>query len=155
MASKKAERSNKKKPTNNLKSANKPASQKQPMPEVKGNSGRKPTCKPSGRKATAQGRGPGPGVAGSKLRKAINIAVASKSDAIAGALVLESVHGNLGSAKLLIEFTGAMKADDSKKKRRGPSLAEVLRLEPEWQGPPDADLDAGAGVPFGRFQPEL
>lgn len=155
MASKKAVLRNKKKSTNNLKSANKPASQKQPLPEVKGNPGRKPTCKPGGRKATAKGRTTKPGVAGINLRNAINVAVASQSGRIAAALIEGTVQGSVGSAKLLIDLTGARNADESKKKRRGPSLPEILMREPQWQDPPDADPCAEIGAPFGRLQHEL
>ncbi len=122
------------------------------MPEIKGNPGRKPTCKPSGRKATAKVRPPKPGVAGSTLRNAVNTAVVSQSGRIADALVKETVLGNVGSAKLLIEFTGAMKADEPKKrKRRGLSLLEQLALEPQWDGPRDTTI----GAPFGPLKLEF
>ena len=94
-----------------------------------------------------------PGVAGSNLRKAINVAVAAEPDVIAKALIEGTKKGNVGSAKLLIDFTGAGDPEP-KKKPKGPSLAERLRLEPQWQGPPNGGPNANLGVPFGPYQPE-
>jgi hypothetical protein len=149
----------KKKSNNNLKSASKPASQTRPDSGKKNEPGRKPGCKSSGRKATAKITNPedtsiAPEVAGSNLRNAINIAVASQSDRIASALIHEAVLGNMGSAKILIDISGA-RNPEPKKKAKGPSLADELRMEEQWQGPPDGDLDADLGVPFGRREPFL
>ena len=151
MAATKAALKSRKKSNKNLKSAPKPASPTQPASEIKDKPGRKPGCKPRGRKATTC-RKVKPGVAGSNLRNAINVAVASQPDVIAKALVEETIKGNVGSAKLLIGITGADKPDE-KKKRKGYSLAEELRLGPQWQGPPEGDPDEDLGVPFGPPEP--
>jgi hypothetical protein len=147
----------KKKLNNNLKPAPEPSSQEPPASEVEGKPGRKPGCKPRGRKAAAC-RKLKPGIAGSNLRKAINVAVASQPDTIAKALIEGTIKGSVGSAKLLIDLTGADKPDE-KKKRRGPSLADILARDEPWQDPPDAEpwgdpfarMNARAGSP----EPEL
>ncbi len=154
MAATKTAKQDKKKSNKNLKSAPKPASQTQPVSESKGKPGRKSACKPRGRKAAAKCRNLKPGVAGSNLRNAINVAVASQPDVIAKALIEGTIKGSVGSAKLLIDITGADKPDESTKKRKGPSPAEELAMEEQWQGPPEGDTNPNLGVPFGRLEPE-
>ncbi len=163
MASKKAVPNYKKKSNKNLKPAPKPASEQQAASGKNVDPESKPSGKPRGRKANATITNPGdtslaPGVAGSNLRNAINVAVASQSDRIATALVQEAVKGNTGSAKLLIEISGA-RNPEPKKRPSGPTPAEILMREPQWQDPPGSppwgDPYAKVDAPFGGREPEL
>jgi hypothetical protein len=84
------------------------------------------------------------GEGATRLRSAINSLVGAKSDKIAKALVEKTLKGNMTSAKLVVELADGKAAGkkDVKKKRRGPSTAQLLASEPEWQD----TLAAGAGI---------
>ena len=58
--------------------------------------------------------------------------VGEQSDDIAQALINKTKAGNATVAHLLVELTGGPKAAPGKKKRKGPSWAEILANEPEW-----------------------
>ena len=82
---------------------------------------------PANRHKTPAGRG------GARLRDSINAMVSKQSDRIAQALIDKTVKGNMTGARILVELSGADKAPPEKKKKRsGPSWAELLASEPEW-----------------------
>jgi hypothetical protein len=151
MAASKTALQNKKKSNQNLNPAPEPASQEQPLSDSKKKATRKSGRKSKSGKLAACTRPPAPGVAGSKLRNAINFAVAAQPRAIADALIDGTIKGNVSSAKLLIDLTGARNATESKKKPKGISLAQFLAEDDDWQDPADANTD----VLFGGREPEL
>jgi hypothetical protein len=68
-----------------------------------------------------------------RLRDSVNQLVDEQSYAVAKALVKNAVKGNVGVARLVVGMTGADKPPaPAKKKRSGPSWAELLASEPEW-----------------------
>jgi hypothetical protein len=101
--------------------------------------GRKP-AKPSAKKRkTAPGRG------AALLRSSVNTKVGEESDRIAEALVQNTVAGNMTGARLLVELTGADKPPvPKKKKRRGPTLLDFLKSQPEWTEEDEARLNHDA-----------
>ena len=90
----------------------------------------RPGRKPS---ATSLRRLPA-GRGGARLRSSINTLVGLESDRIARALIDKTLAGNMTGARLLVELSGAQNAppEKKKKKRPGPSWAELLASEPEW-----------------------
>jgi hypothetical protein len=77
---------------------------------------------------------------GEQLRSAIDEEVSRRSKQIATALVNETCAGNMSVARLLAEVTGARNPRiKPPKKRCGPTFAESLALEPQWQGPEDGE----------------
>jgi hypothetical protein len=79
---------------------------------------------------------------GEKLRSAIDTEVGKRSTQIATALVNKTCAGNMSVARLLAEITGAKNPRTKPpKKRCGPTLAEELAMEPQWQGPEEGDED--------------
>jgi len=145
MAAKKSALHTKKKTSINLKPAPKPAPQQQP-PESNNEPEQKSGRKRAGRKASAKVTEPDPGTAGFSLRSAINVAVASQPARIAKALIDESIKGNVTSAKLLIEFTGARTAVDPTRKKPF-SWAEFFAKDTEWQDPAAPSVEVQAGDP--------
>ena len=105
--------------------------------------GRKPSA--SSPRRFAKGRG------AARLRSSINNLVGLESDRIARALSDKAVAGNMAAARLLVEISGADKEPpEKKKKRKGPSWAEVLASEPEWDPNEDEggnDHDASKLLP--------
>jgi hypothetical protein len=75
------------------------------------------------------------GEGATRLRSAINSLVGAESDRIAKALIDKTIKGNMTSAKLVVELAdpGKNASAQEKKKRRGPSPAQLLASEPEWQ----------------------
>ena len=70
-----------------------------------------------------------------RLRQAADKRVGRNSEKLADLLTEKALDGNLASAKVLLALTGAKKPiQEPVKKRRGPSLAELLAAEPEWKG---------------------
>ncbi len=67
-----------------------------------------------------------------RLRDSANNMVGEQSDAIIQALINKTKAGDATVAHLLVELTGGPKAASGKKKRKGPSWAEILANEPEW-----------------------
>jgi hypothetical protein len=130
----------------NLKSAARPASEEQPVSDNQGKPEKKRGRKSRGSQVAAMLATPEPATAGLSLRNAINVAVASESAGIAGALVRESLGGNVSSAKLLIDITGAKTAvDESKKVSRLISFVNFVRDQPEWQPPLEPNVDVRVG----------
>jgi hypothetical protein len=98
-----------------------------------------------GRKPSAPKRRTPPGRGGLLLRNSINSLVGQESDRIAQALIDKTVAGNMVGARLLVELSGADKVPlPAKKKRRGPSLADLLAKEPEWTEADEARLNHDA-----------
>jgi hypothetical protein len=130
---------NKKKSSKNLKSANGQAKKRGP--------------KPSNKEPEATETIPEPGVAGSSLHNAINAAVACQTSRIANALIEGTIKGNVSSAKLLIDITGARNAP--RKSANTFSLAEFLASQEEWQDPEEEAGEILPGDPrylYGRKQ---
>ena len=70
-----------------------------------------------------------------RLRQAADKRVGRNSDKLADLLTEKALAGDLASAKVLVGLAERKKASlEPKKRRRGPSLAERLAAEPEWQG---------------------
>jgi hypothetical protein len=91
--------------------------------------------KSAGRKRSAPKRSPRPGQAGTSLRRAIDKAVSRDCEKIAQALVDQTIAGNMTGARLITALTDAEKPPAPKvKKRRGPSEAMRLAMEPPWEG---------------------
>jgi hypothetical protein len=66
--------------------------------------------------------------------------VGKESERIAQAMVNKTIQGNMSGARLLTDLTGAMKSKNKPpKKRYGPTEAELLALEPQWEGPMEDD----------------
>jgi hypothetical protein len=88
------------------------------------------------------------------LRKAVKKVIRVNSKKIAESLVANTVIGNLRSAEMLFSLVGPMKPEEStkKKKRHGPSVAELLASEPEWV---DEKTEAMAEVGAGERKPEV
>jgi hypothetical protein len=83
-----------------------------------------------------------PGDGGSMLRSAVDILVGKESERIAQAMVKKTIEGNMSGARLLTDLTGAMKSKNKPpKKRYGPTEAELLAMEPQWEGPMEGDED--------------
>jgi hypothetical protein len=148
MAAKQSAMQSKKRISINLKPGLEPAPQQQPLPGNNDEPAEKSGRKRPGRKASAKVTDPDPGTAGFSLRSAINRAVASQPGRIARALIDESIKGNVSSAKLLIEFTGARTAADPNQKKPF-SWATFFTNDAEWQDPaaPPAEVQAPDPVP--------
>jgi hypothetical protein len=87
-----------------------------------------------GRKPRARKNQP-PGRAAARLRQAVENLVTQESDKIARALVNQTIAGNMTGARILTALTDAEKPIEKKKrKRRGPSEAMRLAMEPPWEG---------------------
>jgi hypothetical protein len=93
-------------------------------------SGRKPSTTPESKTPAGQGA--------ARLRDAINKKAGEQSDAIAQALIDETIKGNAAVARLIVGMTGADKAPPEIKTKRGPQ-PWITRLcsEPELPGPWD------------------
>jgi hypothetical protein len=121
--------------------------QVKPQPEIPVNSEpakpQKPSRKSPGRKrAATSARRLAPGRGAARLRSAINNLVGRESDRLARALSDKAVAGNMAAARLLVEISGADKEPpEKKKKRKGPSWAELLVAEPEWDPNEDENYD--------------
>jgi hypothetical protein len=78
--------------------------------------------------------------AAKKLRSAVDSEVSKSSKKIAKAMVEQAVKGNMSGARLLIELSGAKNPpEEEKKKCSGPTQAELLASEPQWEGESDED----------------
>jgi hypothetical protein len=68
---------------------------------------------------------------------------------IAKALVKRTIEGDMQSTEMLMSLVVPKKDEDGKakkKKRSGPSLAELLASEPEWVDPePESTAEVGMG----------
>ncbi|MGA3132545.1 MAG: hypothetical protein ABSD59_17210 [Terracidiphilus sp.] len=84
------------------------------------------------------------------LRQAVKAAVKVKSAAIAEKLVSKVEQGDMRGTEMvlsLIEKKKQGKVEKKKKKRSGPSWAELLASEPEWDESTEKDgQEAGTGT---------
>jgi hypothetical protein len=104
---------------------------------------RTPTATPTSPAHIAE---PQPGEGAERLRSAINKRVSQDCEKIANALVERTIAGNMTGAELLADLTGAKHLHNQPvKKRSGPSQAQLLMLQPPWQGPPDPKVDLSLG----------
>ncbi len=104
-----------------------------PSPSETKKASRKPRSKPGRKRSTTRGSKTPAGRGGLRLRDSINDKVSKQSDQIAQALIDKTKAGNMTGARILVQLSGADKAPPGKKKkRRGPSWAERLANEPEW-----------------------
>jgi hypothetical protein len=84
--------------------------------------------------------------AGDLLRAAIDEQVKANSRKIAKAMVDKTIDGDVGVARLLVDFTGAKKArKPAVKKSTGLSWAQRAAAEPSWNDRLDPDDDTGSG----------
>ncbi len=69
-----------------------------------------------------------------KLRHAVKAAVKAKSAELAQRLVKKAEEGDMRGAEMMLSLIEKKKQDKDarKKKRSGPSWAELLASEPEW-----------------------
>jgi hypothetical protein len=92
-----------------------------------------PTTARGRKRSPANGHKTPAGRGAARLRDSINAMVSKQSDRIAQALIDKTVKGNMTGARILVELSGADKVPPEKKKKRsGPSWAELLASEPEW-----------------------
>ena len=85
---------------------------------------------------------------GGKLREAVVQRVAEECDRIAESLVNKTLEGNMVGAKLLVDLTGAkIPPPKPPRKRRGPTMAQMLAACPPWQGPLDDVEDYDPPLP--------
>jgi hypothetical protein len=83
------------------------------------------------------------------LRHAVKAAVKVKSEAIAQKLVNKAEEGDLHGTEMVLSLMEKKKQDKDakkKKKRSGPSWAELLASEPEWDESMEENRDQGAGI---------
>ncbi len=93
-----------------------------------------------------------PGSGAACLRSSINTLVEKESKELAKALVDHAKAGNVSSAKLLVELTGAKDPPPApEQKQCGTKLSGRWGTEPQWQGTAEEDEGSGCG---GR-EPEL
>ena len=106
-----------------------------PNPSETKEAAKKPRAKP-GRKPSKTRRRKVPAGRGAiSLRNSVNRLVDAQSDDIAQALINTTKAGNATVAHVLVDLTDALKGapgKKKKKKRKGPSWAEMLANEPEW-----------------------
>jgi hypothetical protein len=84
-----------------------------------------------------------------KLRHAVKAVVKVKSGLIAEKLVSKAEAGDMRGTEMmlsLIEKKKPGKDAKKKKKRDGPSWAELLASEPEWDESMEEDRDQGSGI---------
>ena len=99
--------------------------------------GRKPRPKPK--------KKPRPGQGGTLLRSSLDIEVGKQSVDIAKALVTRMIAGDKDVTRLIFEATGAKTpAGPPPKKRHGPTLAQQLAMDEQWEEPDEGDGDIGA-----------
>jgi hypothetical protein len=81
-----------------------------------------------------------------RLRREADKLVWRNSKKLASLLSANALKGSLASAKTLVGLAeGKKPLPEPVKKRLGPSLAEQLAAEPQWQGPPEDDEETGGG----------
>jgi hypothetical protein len=79
-----------------------------------------------------------------QLRQAADLRVGWNSEKIADVLTEKALAGDLASAKALVALAEAKKpSPEPVKKRCGPSMAEQLAAEPQWQEPPEGGEENG------------
>jgi len=92
-------------------------------------------------KRKARGGGTARKSGAERLRRAADNEVGRKSDELAEALMNSALKGDVASTKVLVALADGMKPDTVK--RRGPSLAQQLGMEPEWDGKKEDGEDGG------------
>ncbi len=82
-----------------------------------------------------------------RLRQEADRRVGRNSKQLADLLTEKALGGDLASAKVLVGLAERKKPrPEPVKKRRGPSEAELLAIEPEWQGELEEDsAETGGG----------
>jgi len=87
-----------------------------------------------------------------ELRKALKNAVRVQSKEIAESLITSAMNGDMRGAQVLIKAVAPeRKTRAAKKKWSGPSAAELLASEPEWEGD---EAEGAAGMGSGSREPE-
>lgn len=80
-----------------------------------------------------------------RLREAVNHQVAQNAGKIAGKLAEQAAAGNTASAKILVQLIGDKKnKSPQRKKRSGPSEAQILEMETEWVNTTTQETEATA-----------
>jgi hypothetical protein len=112
-----------------------------PNPRKTGKASKKPSPK-GGRKLSAtQGTKTAAGRGAARLRNHVNTTVDKKSeraDHADRAAIDKTCDGNMTSARLIVELSGAQRAgpETKTKKKRGPQpWVKRICSEPEWEGP--------------------
>jgi hypothetical protein len=93
------------------------------------NKARKPTGRKTSHKSGAE-----------QLRCAADRQVGRNSKELADLMTKKALKGNLAYTKALVGFAEGKKPEPVKK-RRGPTLAERLRAEKQWEGGDEEDRD--------------
>ena len=122
--------------------------------------GGKPGRKPASKKLAAPRRSRRklpPGRGAERLRSSVNVILNDESDLIARALVDKTIAGNMTSARLLVELSGAKHPPtEPENDWDHPSLAESLATEPEWVDPDPPDpSERFPGEPLFSFQERM
>jgi hypothetical protein len=108
----------------------------------------------SGESGNAEPKQPAKLGAKKALRRALKAEMNKKSPEIAEALVKRTIEGDVRSTEMLMSLVVPKSNQDGKtkkKKRSGPSLAELLASEPEWVDP---EPESTAEVCIGGQEPE-
>ncbi len=81
-----------------------------------------------------------------KLRHAVKAVVKANSDTLAEKIVGKAQDGDVRGAEMMLSLIEKMKPgkEAKKKKREGPSWAELLASEPEWDEAEDGTLKPAA-----------
>jgi hypothetical protein len=107
----------------------------EPNPSEAQKPSKKPRAKPGRKPSKTKQRKVPAGRGAISLRNSVNKLVDAQSDDIAQALIDKTKAGNATVAHVLVDLTDALKGapgKKKKKKRKGPSWAEMLANEPEW-----------------------
>ena len=124
------------------KQTNNKATNKPPASETESES-----SKPGRHRGKAK-REPKPGDGGMVLRSAVDELVIKEGKLIARALVNTTRKGSVPGARLVVELTDAKKPQEKPpRKRRGPTMAQILAACPPWQGPLDDVEDYDPPLP--------
>ena len=75
------------------------------------------------------------------LRSAVDILVGKESERIAQAMVKKTIEGDVSGAGCSPTSPGPESKNKPPKKRYGPTEAELLAMEPQWEGPMEGDED--------------
>ena len=88
------------------------------------------------------------------LKKALKKQVEERSESIAKSLVSGLVDGNMRSAAIVLGFMEKKKKDSGKKKKDGPSLAELLGSEEQWESETFEAMEGRSELGVGGREPE-
>lgn len=97
--------------------------------------------------AKRRGRASGPSDGAERLRRAVNQRVAKNSNQLADVFTEKALHGDVASARVLLALAGSTRPATGPGKKRPPSVARLLALEPQWEGPMEEEgNEVGPGM---------